>query len=260
MAFHVSSKDTPNWVWTTFEHVNNPGRCDFTGCNDAYGYSSQDKIGTGQATNYTQPKIKCDGLLQPNYLFDTGTLYPGDTISPGLNDLFSKLGIGQPNRPTRCEVQGPDKKELCIPPPADTGWRSYRLKGSQVEFTDSMGRPTRLENSVIEGGFANSSSCINCHARAGTTGSGTVPPALGVFVNELNEEGYGQSHFGVPVPDWYHHSGQPPVLNVLQTDFVWGFLSANPLPGTSPVQIRKVQPVKDPPSVRGRTQLPAQPP
>jgi hypothetical protein len=34
---HISSKDIPNWIWATFEHVGNPGRCDYTGCNDSYG-------------------------------------------------------------------------------------------------------------------------------------------------------------------------------------------------------------------------------
>ena len=28
----------PNWHWYAFEHVNNLGRCDFTGCNDSYGF------------------------------------------------------------------------------------------------------------------------------------------------------------------------------------------------------------------------------
>jgi len=26
LSFHISTKDIPQWVWTTFEHVNNPGR------------------------------------------------------------------------------------------------------------------------------------------------------------------------------------------------------------------------------------------
>ena len=53
VAFHISSKDIPNWVWTTFEHISLPGRCDITGCNDAYGYASSDKNRpAGTAANY----------------------------------------------------------------------------------------------------------------------------------------------------------------------------------------------------------------
>ncbi len=38
LAFHISSKDIPVWYWATFEHVANQGRCDWTGCNDSFGF------------------------------------------------------------------------------------------------------------------------------------------------------------------------------------------------------------------------------
>jgi hypothetical protein len=34
---HVSSRQNPNWVWGTFEHRMNPGRCDAIGCLDSFG-------------------------------------------------------------------------------------------------------------------------------------------------------------------------------------------------------------------------------
>lgn len=37
MSFHFSSKQIKDWVWADFEHHLNPGRCDDTGCHDAYG-------------------------------------------------------------------------------------------------------------------------------------------------------------------------------------------------------------------------------
>lgn len=37
VAMHFSSKIIPNWLWATFEHVDNPGRCDLLGCYDCYG-------------------------------------------------------------------------------------------------------------------------------------------------------------------------------------------------------------------------------
>lgn len=37
VSLHVSSKEIPNWVWATFEHENNPGRCDTMGCFDSFG-------------------------------------------------------------------------------------------------------------------------------------------------------------------------------------------------------------------------------
>jgi hypothetical protein len=102
-----------------------------------------------------------------------------------------------------------------------------------------MGRPTFLGHSVTEAGFVNGSSCISCHARAGTDAEGPfhvdagtdgVPTfPLSVFMNELSDFGYGRSASGPPVPSWYHDSNQPPNLRVLQTDFVWGFLFARPV-------------------------------
>lgn len=217
IAIHFSSKDIPNWVWTTFEHVNNFGRCDFTGCNDSYGYTSPDEVAAGQARNYTRPHIVCDGLLLPSYVLDPDRTYPGGARREELASIFRRLEIGVSDKSTE------------TPQPADRAWLSYRLKGAQVDFADATGRPTHLGNSVTEAGFVTSSSCMTCHARAGATADGTVPLALGVFENGLTETGNLPSSNGLPSPDWYHKSKQPPALQVLQTDFVWGFLLANPI-------------------------------
>jgi hypothetical protein len=37
VSLHVSSRQNPNWVWGTFEHQMNPGRCDQIGCFDSFG-------------------------------------------------------------------------------------------------------------------------------------------------------------------------------------------------------------------------------
>ncbi|WP_146256116.1 hypothetical protein [Aestuariivirga litoralis] len=37
VAMHISTAANPAWVWGTFEHRNNPGRCDATGCYDSFG-------------------------------------------------------------------------------------------------------------------------------------------------------------------------------------------------------------------------------
>ncbi|WP_135506715.1 hypothetical protein [Roseovarius aestuariivivens] len=37
LSLHVSTKQNPNWVWGSFEHEMNPGRCDFIGCADSFG-------------------------------------------------------------------------------------------------------------------------------------------------------------------------------------------------------------------------------
>jgi hypothetical protein len=227
LAFHVSSKDIPNWVWATFEHVQLPGRCDYTGCNDSWGYWSSDATPAGVARNYISPKTKDDELPAgaDSVVFDRDRVYASETIRPQLEAILDALRIGVD--PTAGEE----------PTPEDAAWRSYRLKGSQVEFVNSMGRPTYLGHSVTEAGFMNGSSCITCHARAGTDADGPfhVPDGkepkrplfpLSVFMNDLSDFGYGKSAHGTPDEDWFHQSNQPPALEVLQTDFVWGFLFA----------------------------------
>lgn len=216
ISFHISTKDIPQWVWTTFEHVNNPGRWDFTGCNDAYGYASADTRPNGTVNNFTAPHVRNDGLQTASIIFDLGKSYSSGPISRGLSGIFTALGIGTTD-------QGRDKD----PVPTDKGWLSYRLKDSQVNFTNAMGRATRLGNSITEGGFMATSSCITCHARAAVATSGDknnplVPP-LGVFLyDELSEVGYRQSAKGIPNKDWFHGSGGNPRLQALQTDFMWG--------------------------------------
>jgi hypothetical protein len=38
----IQSKQIPDWIWTTFEHRGNPGRCDIIGCRDAFGADAAD--------------------------------------------------------------------------------------------------------------------------------------------------------------------------------------------------------------------------
>lgn len=222
IAFHVSSKDIPNWVWATFEHVDLPGRCDITGCNDSYGFCSSDTLPEGAADNYIKPLVHWDDLNEGSCVFDRNELYPPEQIKKPFAALLDQLEIGV--RPST----DPDE-----PTPQDLGWRSYRLKGSQVEFTNSMGRSTFLGNSVTEAGFMDGSSCITCHSRAGIhvdeNGTDSTFFKLGVFENSLSDFGYGRSAHGIPNKNWFHDSAQPPKLDVLQTDFVWGFLFAKPL-------------------------------
>lgn len=217
VSFHISTKDIPQWVWTTFEHVNNPGRCDFIGCNDAYGFASSDARPSAGTTmsNFTRPHLRNDGLGSSSVIFELGTRYSSGAASRELTAIFDAMSIGS-SATARAE-----------PEPTDRAWRSYRLKGSQVSFTNAMGRATRLGNSVTEGGFMTTSSCITCHSRAAVAGTGDdnapLRLPLGVFMfDRLSEVGYTQSASGVPQSDWYHGSGSRPALQAMQTDFMWG--------------------------------------
>lgn len=232
VAFHISSKDTPNWVWTTFEHINLPGRCDTIGCNDAYGYRSADARPAGTADNYVKPNQQSDKLNDSSIVFRPDAGYPLEKPRPEWQQLLAQLKIGiTPDQ---------DQHE---PSAADKAWLNYRLKGSQVDFVSATGQPTMLGNSVTEAGFMDGSSCISCHARAGVAGldqkpGGKLPAGsavkyfldLSVFETSLTDFGYFRSHHGIPRSDWYYRDNNAkPELEVLQVDFVWGFLNAQPV-------------------------------
>jgi hypothetical protein len=76
VSFHIISKMVPNWTWATFEHMNNPGRCDELGCYDTFG--------ANPAATLPNPPNMNPGLQYPNCvktpaltaLFATGKIDP----------------------------------------------------------------------------------------------------------------------------------------------------------------------------------------
>ncbi len=72
VAMHISSKVIPNWLWATFEHVDNPGRCDLLGCYDCYGVTNP----------VTQPNAKT-----------FGSVYPEEPLSSALLKQYDKSGF-----------------------------------------------------------------------------------------------------------------------------------------------------------------------
>jgi hypothetical protein len=53
VALHLNSKRWKNWIWATFEHRLNPGRCDDIGCHDAFGAATADVVPQASANqNY----------------------------------------------------------------------------------------------------------------------------------------------------------------------------------------------------------------
>ncbi|MCA9043657.1 MAG: hypothetical protein KDA69_05010 [Planctomycetaceae bacterium] len=153
-------------------------------------------------------------------------VYPPSRMTPQLLDLLRKTGFS-----------GSWGEE----------WRHYRLKGSQVDFTDSAGRPLLLGNSVTESGFVPTASCITCHSRAAVNSQGgSSYPIFGekqalplVGIPQQGQVGSQTELFntynGSPDPAWFFQfSGTNTQLLNLQTDFVWAIpfraKPANPKP------------------------------
>ncbi len=74
-----------------------------------------------------------------------------------------------------------------------TQWENYRLRGTQIDFIDSRGRPLRLANSQPEASFQTTSSCITCHALASVNDSSTDDGRRLQFVDDD-----GQGFVGIP--------------------------------------------------------------
>jgi hypothetical protein len=125
-----------------------------------------------------------------------GGKYAPGTLTPALLTLLSKNNIAME-------------------------WQNYRLKGTQIDFTDSTGRPTHLGNSVTEHGFVPTASCITCHAKATVNGAGQ---RLTVFLPNTSPV---QGSLGTPDPGWFFSNSNPPTMLYLQLDFVWGFALAS---------------------------------
>lgn len=142
----------------------------------------------------------------PSNTDKVGVTYPPETMKDALLKLFEKYGY-----------QGEWAGE----------YKNYRLKGSQVDFTDGPGRSLLLGNSVTEGGFVPSASCITCHARAAVNaGGGSSFPIFGeqallplIAGDSLQPV---LTYSGRPDPSWYFlDTGNGLALCNLQTDFIW---------------------------------------
>jgi hypothetical protein len=148
---HISTKQLPNWLWATFEHQLNPGRCDTMGCYDEFGVA-------GGGTNIEPLPTPQPGAVQNQY--------PACAKSPALAAMFSTAGLA-------------------------AIWKNYCLKATQIDFLSTqnatIGLPVLDGDSVIERITADvpiaQSSCITCHAYAAVTTSGCVSvkdnPGLG---------------------------------------------------------------------------------
>lgn len=116
-------------------------------------------------------------------------------VSDALKALFAEAGLG-------------------------SQWQNYRLVGTQMNYSDLIGRPIVLGNSVIESGFVRESSCMTCHAR-----SSIGPPIPGL--SSANRLSVFPPEVGAPDPQWFLNSGtNPPTTKYLQLDFVWTFSRA----------------------------------
>jgi len=222
-----ASKALPNWHWYAFEHVSNLGRCDFTGCNDSFGFTTEVTIYAPQqppsadggptatqifASNFIPPHVQDDQLQDNTQVFDLGKRYASGRMTAGLAALFEATAIGDGSA-------GNDPLG-----PGDSAWRNYRLKGTQTRYVANDGYPTIVGASITEGGFVQTASCLSCHVQAAVDAEGRAGTSVGA-TGRLNSFGIGTSVNGPPAIGDYYLRGTTQ-QRAVQTDFVWGVLFA----------------------------------
>ncbi|KSV80394.1 hypothetical protein N183_17535 [Sinorhizobium sp. Sb3] len=125
---------------------------------------------------------------------------PADTTTRGPKATSGENGI-------RNETRG-------------TKWENYVMHGTQVAFTDAVGKQTILSNPVIEKQNQNSS-CITCHARAAIApqSSNLQPgPSIPSFVGKTGSLSPGVSFEDVGIPEPVFEAGGQ---RYRQIDFLW---------------------------------------
>jgi len=202
VAMHVISKLVPNWTWATFEHKDNPGRCDVLGCVDAFGAQQA----------FMAPQSAVESALPvgtSNWPPPTAIHYADCAKTPALLGLFAKAKI-------------------------DPAYMNYCLKGSQTDFTDPNGLVNRVGNSVTELGFVPYASCMTCHARSAFDRTGHATTFAGFDPTSIaTPKSSGNAPIGTPHADWYFvPGGDPPQMPsvahetdlfqyAVAADFVW---------------------------------------
>jgi hypothetical protein len=202
VALHIMSKQIPNWTWATWEWSGNtpdqpngnPGRSDWYGSRDSFGAIYKDA--SGAPTHFQAPAA------------DQGKPYPSGSVTAELIKMFKDAGFSE-------EWQ--------------QEWSNYRLKGSQIDFTDSTGAAVLVGNSVTENGFVQTSSCMTCHGNAGVDSTGAPNPSIGFTLD-------GQSRNGPLDPAWFYdlnnfdpaqQFGRYKVI-YYPIDFIWAIFKAHP--------------------------------
>jgi hypothetical protein len=133
-SVHISSKWLPNWVWASFEHQLNLGRCDTMGCLDAYGT--------------TQPAVS------PN-LAASNTTYPACTKTPALVAAMNAAGLA------------PQWQNYCLKA-TQINFTNPAASNNAILAGDSV------TERVLAGVPIEQSSCITCHAYAAYTATGAA--------------------------------------------------------------------------------------
>jgi hypothetical protein len=93
VAMHVISKLVPNWTWATFEHKDNPGRCDILGCTDNFG-ARQARVEPNPQIDQSYPDcVKTPALLAMFENGKTEKVYQNYCLKASQTDFTDSTGL-----------------------------------------------------------------------------------------------------------------------------------------------------------------------
>ncbi|MBB6097319.1 hypothetical protein HNR42_000733 [Deinobacterium chartae] len=185
-AMHLMSKDLPIWTWQTFEHVDNPGRCDFIGCHDSFGQVPAD--------------------VPPQAVMNR--TYPAEQLTPAVLALFERYGVREQFRNYRLKGSQNEFTD-------NTGRPT--LLGNSV--TEQGFVPTSSCTTCHARASAGMVTQTN-RTIGGRTYTVNVNDRLSVFETTQPLSG----SVGSPNPAWYYNSEGRRKL--MPMDFVWAFFNA----------------------------------
>lgn len=163
------TKRQPNWVWATFEHVENAPDCttpgDTSACGDNAGtFSFFSANCTDCADCNTAPAPNAgasyylDQPVQKSQLCRVDSIATNDAHAATLNDLY-RAALKQVNQDSVWQYYQM----------VSTQWFDVPVGESAPQFSDAA--PPNLANVAIESYNQSNSSCIDCHGGA-TDGAG----------------------------------------------------------------------------------------
>jgi hypothetical protein len=99
VSMHISkkTKELPNWLWMTFEHQWNPGRCDTSGCYDEYGTGTASVASAANANTQYPDCGKSKDLASQFAGANLRTVWNNYCLKGSQIDFTSKAdGTGKP--------------------------------------------------------------------------------------------------------------------------------------------------------------------
>ena len=209
---------------------------------DIYHWATVTDADSGERHLYGLTALHVTSKVLPNWFWATFE-HRDNPFRDGIHDegwlIPSRDSVACPEAPHDCN-RAPDGFGL-----EGTVWENYRLRGTQVDFTDKYGRPVLLANSELETGFQRSASCMTCHGRATIGprvnraasfefGAGfsdhplSAPQVNRIPVFKQNSDGSFEGYVGAPQPEWYRlpDTGVSTWGRYLHLDFVWSLMRA----------------------------------